>query len=279
MKVYTYKDLLFTPCSQGGLFIIAAVVIASVLFFSSMLRAGTQTNSFSSRIQTVIRDLQDTPYQGGTLESDGKEHLIVRFDAFDCVTFVETVTAAAACGLSTPQNTPCFRDHLRALRYRNGEINGYASRLHYFSEWILQNGNGPWYTDITQSLGGTPLKRTFTLMSGSINRYPKLSDSSARGSVKSAEKKLSAKTFYYIPQRKIQSVESRIPDTALIAFVSSRNDSIVSHTGFAIKDNDTVRLAHASSSAGKVTISDNSLSDYTTRNDNAIGIIVLAPAL
>ena len=49
----------------------------------------------------------------------------------DCLTFVE-YTLAQALGSS-------FADNLQKIRYRDGIIDGYTSRLHYTSDWI-ENG-------------------------------------------------------------------------------------------------------------------------------------------
>ena len=40
------------------------------------------------------------------------------------------------------ENRKSWRDfiyNLKRMRYRSGEINGYPSRLHYVSDWIVDN--------------------------------------------------------------------------------------------------------------------------------------------
>ncbi|MHB8828749.1 MAG: N-acetylmuramoyl-L-alanine amidase-like domain-containing protein, partial [Syntrophales bacterium] len=72
------------------------------------------------------------PYQSQTLESAGTETLVANLRAFDCMTFVESVIALA---LSLKSGKTKFADYLltlKKLRYRNGWIDGYQSRLHYF---------------------------------------------------------------------------------------------------------------------------------------------------
>ena len=64
-----------------------------------------------------------TKYVANTLDQDGEESLVIRTDAVDCLTFVE-YTLAQALGSS-------FADNLQKIRYRDGIINGYPSRLHY----------------------------------------------------------------------------------------------------------------------------------------------------
>jgi len=68
-----------------------------------------------------------------------KEKLIVNVSAFDCTTFVETVLALARCAVVGKCSNHEFRKHLKSIRYGNGKISGYSSRLHYFTDWLRDN--------------------------------------------------------------------------------------------------------------------------------------------
>ena len=57
----------------------------------------------------------------------------------DCTTFVETVLALALADKDKERNFGSFKKALQHIRYRGGVLNGYPSRLHYFSEWIKDN--------------------------------------------------------------------------------------------------------------------------------------------
>ena len=78
-----------------------------------------------------------TPYVAHTLEVNEEEKLVVNFDEVDCTTFVEYVLALS---LSPVKNGAIDKtDYARVLqkiRYRDGRINGYTSRLHYIADWI-----------------------------------------------------------------------------------------------------------------------------------------------
>ena len=80
-----------------------------------------------------------TPYKDQTLESSGTEKLIVNWLAFDCTTFLETTLAFARCIQTRKISHYYFRKNLKLIRYRQGKINGYSSRLHYFVDWIQDN--------------------------------------------------------------------------------------------------------------------------------------------
>ncbi len=58
---------------------------------------------------------------------------MVRDDGFDCVTFCETVLAAAIA-----RNIGEFETTLRAIRYHNGVVT-WRERNHYFFEWGEHN--------------------------------------------------------------------------------------------------------------------------------------------
>ena len=73
-----------------------------------------------------------------------------RYDAFDCVTFLEEVLALSFAG--DPLSAPMYRN---ALRYRGG-IPEYARRHHFMmAQWIPENIASGFVRDITASLGET----------------------------------------------------------------------------------------------------------------------------
>ena len=79
------------------------------------------------------------PYVAHTLEVYDPEQLVVNTRQLDCTTLVENVTALTLC---TYRNLYTWRDYLNALvqmRYRHGKLDGYTSRLHYFTDWIEDN--------------------------------------------------------------------------------------------------------------------------------------------
>ena len=89
----------------------------------------------SERIGLISRALVGTRYRGHTLIGGPwrPEKFVVRDDAFDCVTFCETVLAAAVA-----RDADGFAPALRAIRYRNGVVS-WRARNHYFFEWSRCN--------------------------------------------------------------------------------------------------------------------------------------------
>ena len=91
--------------------------------------------SISQRLEFISSALRGTRYQGYTLIGGPRrsEQFVARDDAFDCVTFCETVLAAAIAG-----NPREFEAALRTIRYHNGVVS-WRERNHYFFEWGQHN--------------------------------------------------------------------------------------------------------------------------------------------
>ena len=97
------------------------------------------------------------PYVASTLEGNNPERLVINTEEVDCTTFVEYTTAALLSNQMPDSINDGFRDMLRNIRYRDGKIDGYASRLHYFSEWIDNNQKRGYITEITDSFNNEQL--------------------------------------------------------------------------------------------------------------------------
>ena len=93
----------------------------------------------SCRTLHFARQMLGVPYVAGTLDGNGTEKLIVRTDALDCTTFVETVLALCIADKREERDFEGFKKALTQIRFRVGILIGYASRLHYFSDWIRNN--------------------------------------------------------------------------------------------------------------------------------------------
>ena len=89
----------------------------------------------SQRIDYISAALRGTRYLGNTLIGGPKkpEVFVTRDDGFDCVTYCETVLAAARA-----RNIGEFETTLREIRYHNGVVT-WRERNHYFFEWGEHN--------------------------------------------------------------------------------------------------------------------------------------------
>jgi hypothetical protein len=91
--------------------------------------------TIAQRIEFISGALRGTRYRENTLVGGPRlaERFIVRDDAFDCVTFCETVLAAAIA-----HDIGEFEQVLRTIRYHDGIVT-WRERNHYFFEWSRHN--------------------------------------------------------------------------------------------------------------------------------------------
>ncbi|MCB1049073.1 MAG: DUF1460 domain-containing protein [Acidobacteria bacterium] len=215
------------------------------------------------------------PYVEKSLEGNAEEQLVVRLDAFDCTTFVESVLALNHTLRSNEINYAQFQANLTKLRYRNAQIRGYASRLHYISEWRIQGEEMGFFSDLNRSLNGSIHNKTIDFMSSHANLYPALTDPQTRAQVLTAESDLNKKPVYFhaldsVPYDQLQSGD-------IVAITTSVPGLDVIHMGFVLRQAEQVHLLHASQKSLRVEISDLSLADYLAQRKSATGLFLLRP--
>ncbi|MCX6164520.1 MAG: DUF1460 domain-containing protein, partial [Ignavibacteriae bacterium] len=96
-----------------------------------------KNESIDKIIEKVGLSFLSTDYVAGTLDEDTRnERLVIRISGLDCVTFAENTLAISRAIQTGSPTLDSYKDELQTIRYRDGKINGYTSRLHYFSDWI-----------------------------------------------------------------------------------------------------------------------------------------------
>jgi hypothetical protein len=217
------------------------------------------------------------PYKTGTLEAAGKEKLIVNFSQFDCFTFVETVLALAQSFAARNLSPREFRRKLKFIRYRQGVIAGYSSRLHYFTDWLCDNARKKILRNISKRFGSIQQRKKINYMTTHRASYLALKNESEFKKMLIVEKNLSRRTFYIIKNNKVTQQKEKIITGDIIAFVNEKEGLDVSHVGFAIWQGKKLHLLHASSKEGGVIISRKTLVAYLKQNKKFTGIIVARP--
>lgn len=230
----------------------------------------------NERIASLANEFLGTPYVAGTLESNDGERLTINLDQFDCTTFVETVAALA---LTAGEGRTSWRDfiyNLEKLRYRNGMIDGYASRLHYFSDWVVDNRHRGNIEEVSASYPGASYEiRTLDFMSANRNLYPALTDANEYERIKSAELGYRSHRFPYIKTERIgKAAKNFLKEGDIVALVTRQKNLDVSHMGILVFNGDVPYLLHASSKEGKVIVDPQPLDRYLQRGRHA-GIRVI----
>ena len=107
------------------------------------------TSPESARARDLASSFWEHPMWSVRSKLKEAERLVVNLREFDCFTFVENVVALAWLLKSREKSFEGFRRLLRKIRYRNGRLQGYSSRLHYFSDWIHDNQKKGIVRDVT----------------------------------------------------------------------------------------------------------------------------------
>ncbi|MEJ5262413.1 MAG: N-acetylmuramoyl-L-alanine amidase-like domain-containing protein [Ignavibacterium sp.] len=228
-------------------------------------------------ISVLGKSFINTPYEAHTLEVTDNEQLIINFSGLDCTTFLETTFALARCVKQNKTSFDDFKNELQFIRYRDGILGEYTSRLHYFSDWIYNNLKKGIIDDITQEIGGKPIKFKVNFMSENPQFYKHLkSNPEFIPVIQQQESEINSRQYYYIPESDIEKVESKINDGDFIALTTSDKGLDIGHVGIAVKmKNGKIHFLHAPQVGSKVQITDVSLADYVKKIKKHTGILVL----
>ena len=237
-------------------------------------RRKTSTASPDQLVLEVGKFFLQRPYGVGSLETKGGERLVINLRAFDCVTFVENVIALAWCVKSRQESFESFKRLLRKIRYRQARLQGYASRLHYFADWIYDNQKKRFVRDITAEIGGRPFRKVINFMTIHPESYPPLEVTVNLRRMKSVEKAISRRSLYDIPKKFVRTLEDRIQDGDVIAITTNTEGLDVQHVGFAVRVKNRIHLVHASSAEGRVVLSRQTLYRYLMQSRTRSGILV-----
>ena len=219
-----------------------------------------------------------TPYAAGTIEGE-PETLTVRLDSLDCTTFVETAMALA---FTTGENRLSWRDfvyNLQRLRYRNGEVDGYPSRLHYICDWAVDNIHRGNIKDATNLFPHYSfVMRSIDYMTANRGKYPALADDEVYDRIRTLENGYRRHRFPYVKSNDLGSKDTKAAfhNGDVVALVSNIDNLDVTHMGIVVKETPESEpyLLHASSKDKKVELSKQQLSDFMRRNRQWIGVRV-----
>ena len=216
--------------------------------------------------------LEGMPYVAGTLDEPGEE-LRIYLTRTDCIIFVETCLALARTA-AQGGDFQSFAEEIQQSRYRAGQVNAYADRLHYTTEWARQGERRGTLKDITLELGGEVLDRKISYMSSHPDSYPLMNDVEA---IHEAEARLNSEPRHYIPKARVAQALKDLRSGDIICLVTNVEGLDISHVGMALVENGAVHLLHASTGPMKVVTDSRTLTQYLAARSSVIGIQVLRP--
>lgn len=227
------------------------------------------------------RQFYGIPYVAHTLEVNDSEQLVVNTRQLDCTTLVETVTALTICVQQETRQWADYLKTLRKLRYRQGVMDGYTSRLHYFTDWIddkqlmgivseIQGPNPP-FTALQKVKVG--------YMSQHPQSYKALKANEALVPIiKRQEQQLTGKTYRYIPKQTIKNTQllrQTIKDGDIIAITCNKKGLDIAHLGFAVWQKDGLHLLNASSIHHKVVTEPMTIRQYLQKHSTFTGVRII----
>lgn len=220
----------------------------------------------------------EEPYVGSTLEVNDSEQLVVNLRELDCTTFLESTFALALTAKSKDFSYKNFCQTLTKIRYRNSKIDQYPSRLHYFTDWILDNSKKELIKDVTKKICNDTIRFNVGFMSTHPDKYKALREHPEFvPTIAAQEASINQRIYNYIPKADVAAKANKIKSGDIIAITTSLKGLDISHVGFAVWVGKELHFMHASSTLKKVVISDKTLAEYLNGVKIHTGIIVLRP--
>lgn len=239
---------------------------------------GLKKKPINEVIVEMGKSFLGTEYLAHALEQKGEERLIVNMRGLDCVSFCENSIVFARCIKKGKISFDDYKAELQYIRYRGGIINGYPSRLHYFTDYIFDNEKKGVLKNVTKAIGGVPYRKRINFMSTHPDSYPALLDRPDFVKlIKAQEAEISKRSLYHIPKESVAQIEAKIMSGDILAITTTIEGMDTAHTGVAIRQNDRLHFMHAPLSGSKVVITEKTLSEYLAGNKKQTGIMVARP--
>ena len=229
----------------------------------------------------LARQFLGKPYVAHTLEVNDDERLVVNTRQLDCTTLVETVTALALCHQQQRQQWSDYLKTLQTLRYRGGVIDGYTSRLHYFTDWIEDKT----YLSLVQEIQAPcpPFTAVQTVRVNYMSQHPQAykalkANPQLVSVIRQQEQALTGRQYRYIPKQAVRNTKlmrETIHNGDIIAITCSKPGLEIAHLGFAVWRKDGLHLLNASQLHKKVVEEPMTLYRYLQKHSSHTGIRVI----
>ncbi len=227
-------------------------------------------------IEFYARQLLGTPYVAHTLEGD-KEMLTINIHELDCLTFIETLYSLTRATLNRRYSWRDFAANIENVRYRGGEMGDYSSRIHYISEWIIDNHIRGNLVEVTPDLPHVDyMIKNIDYMTHHTDSYRQLKNDSVMVE-KIRRYELRRHRFPYVKRSWLndKAVKAALRSGDFVSLVTKTEGLDVSHNGIIIVDDKgDPYLLDASMSGGKVMLEGKPLFKYLERSKTNIGIRV-----
>lgn len=237
--------------------------------------AAVKDSTYNYLVNYYAMKLLETPYVAHTLEGETPEMLTVNISQLDCTTFLETLISLS---ITTKEGKTSWRDfanNIERIRYRNGELDGYASRLHYISDWLVNNHGRGIIKEVTSDFAKSSSQIiTLNFMTNHRDSYPALADDEVYEKISSVEDNYRSFKMPYIPKKflVLKYVWEDLREGDLIALTTDRVKGLdATHVGIVHMVDGVPHLLHASSKSTnmKVLVDPETLPEMIRKSRNS----------
>ena len=225
-------------------------------------------------VEFYAQQLLGTPYVAHTLEGD-EEMLTINIHELDCLTLIETLYALTRATIDGRYSWRDFAANIENVRYRGGVMGDYSSRIHYISEWIIDNHMRGNLVEITPDLPHCDyMIKNIDYMTTHTSQYRQLKNDSAMVE-KIRHYELRNHRFPYLKRSWLddKKVKDALKTGDFISLVTKQDGLDVSHNGIIIVDDKgDPYLLDASMSGGKVMLEGKPLFKYLQNSKTNIGV-------
>ena len=161
---------------------------------------------FGDRIVTAATLLEGVPRTKAP-DNDSIGTVVVCFDGFDSMGFVNNVMALAMASGKTQPGFKDFEESLVKISRRKGEDDGFVSKLLYASDWIVDNVYRGNVKEMTEYItGGDYRTKTLDYVTRHRDEFPALQDPDAYDRMRMIEMGYRS---HRIPHLKKQSISNK----------------------------------------------------------------------
>jgi hypothetical protein len=193
-------------------------------------------------IGKIAGEFIGTPYRADPLElSLDREICSVNLNSFDCVTFCETTLAFARMLKKGGRKPTDLLAQISLIRYRGGSIGDYSSRLHYMSDWFVDNQSKGVVKILSDLPGAEPVIQKVGFMSSHPNSYRQLSvHPYLVKQIRHQEQVINSREMKFVPMREIASAEPDLRTGDIVGVCTNQTGLDIVHTGLIYCDHSGV---------------------------------------
>lgn len=187
----------------------------------------------------IARELEGTPYVGFTLEtSKDQESCVVNLKGLDCVTFFEDTLDMARMlkrGKSKPAD---MLAEIQYTRYRGGKMGDFTTRLHYTTDWFVDNEKKGVVKILAPTLpGSAPFTQKVGIMSQKSANYRQLAAHPEMvPTIQKLEAEINERQLMFVPMDKLEEAQSHLQTGDIVGVATTEPGIDIAHTGLVVKD-------------------------------------------